>query len=140
MKLYLALLFSHIFSLAFSQNKIQIGKHIYFRETQFSIEKVGNDILLYSTWYKYRLKNKQFGFTILENSKRNDTIFKKGKLEIDCNNKIINCKMIFFFGHLNDIDSSYRIFKQLKNGKFELLRYAEFRNGKEKILYPFVNK
>lgn len=64
-----------------------------------------------------------------------DTIYTYGYSKIDSVNKRLIMKEYYFYGYSKALktDSIMRVFLQLKNGKFELINYTRYYNGKANV-------
>lgn len=111
---------------SFSQNSISIGKHTYLSKGKTIYWK---DYDLHLNIYTYFLKNGSAEFAYEELAQRNDSIFRKGKLQINKLKKEVIAITYNFYNLKDDFDSSYRYFKQLKNGKFKLNKIIQYKNG-----------
>ena len=113
--------------------------------TSFSI-KLKNKEQLLGTAITYRKTNSSKNYEQkaskelppdIRSTYKDGIILSEGKIDIDEKNKIITVIESTFIkdnGFENEPDSVKRIYKQKKNGFFEIVFIAEYKNGIEKII------
>lgn len=116
------------------QEKIQIGGYTYYKKQPVSAFLKDDGFTSKYSVYETEDGNHRFGCEM--ESTRNDSVFRKGIMEVDYKNKTVLCKELYFYNQSRKVDSIFSFYKQLKDGSFKTVRIIEYKNGISKLQYP----
>jgi hypothetical protein len=133
MKIYLGLLFFLVSFLSFAQKKIDIGGYTFYSKKTSRFLK---DDSLTTVWVTFYNKKNESIFGYESVAMRNDSVFRRGAIELDQKRRKILYREIFYYTQSWNIDSVHKEFFVNQKGGVILKKDITFKNGILKVRYP----